>query len=146
MSHQSFQISRRSAQGPRWIEEATGKIAARSAFSFRETGATAEAHSGSWDSNVDPYRLRRALDLTVETQGDGFTVSGGLEPHRVYGTGESLKCDCADFDKGHACKHVLAVRLRRKEPAFVSLVERLSAEGESCGLDLFRLWLEGGKR
>jgi helicase len=130
----------------RWIEEATEMIRRRSAFSFRETGSKAEALSGRWDSSVDPYRLRRALDLTVQSQGDGFTVSGGLEPHRIRRTGEALSCDCADFDKGHVCKHVLAARLHRKEPGLVSLVERLSAEGESCGLDLFQLWFDGGKR
>ena len=116
------------------------------AFSFRETGAKAETHSGTWDSGVDPYRLRRALDLTVQSQGDGFTVSGGLEPHRVRGAGESFSCDCADFEKGHVCKHVLAVRLHRKDTEMVSLVERLSTDRDSCVLELFQLWFDGGKR
>jgi helicase len=130
----------------RWIEAATEMIRSRSAFAFRETGARTETQSGFWNSSVDPYRLRRALDLTVHMQGDGFAVSGGLEPHRVGGAGESFSCDCADFDKGHVCKHVLAAQLHRKEPELVALVERLSAEEESCGLDLFQLWFEGGKR
>jgi len=131
----------------RWIEEATEKIRNRSAFSFRESGARAETQSGSWNSSVDPYRLRRALDLTVQTQGDGFSVSGGLEPHRVNGREGSLACDCADFAKGHVCKHVLAVRLHSKDAELVLLVERLAAEaGDASGLDLFQLWFDGGRR
>ena len=59
----------------------------------------------------------------------------------------TLACDCADFAKGRACKHVLAVRLHSKDAELVLLVERLSAEaGDASGLDLFQLWFDGGKR
>ena len=130
----------------RWIAEATCKIRSRSAFSFRETGGTTEGHRMIWDSSIDPYRLRRALDLTVRRQEDAFTVSGGLEPHRVSSRDEILVCDCTDFEKGQVCKHVLAVRLTRKEKELVSLVGRLSADAGAGSFDLFQLWFEGGKR
>jgi len=130
----------------RWIAEATYTIRSRSSFSFRETGGTTEGRRKTWDSAIDPYRLRRALDLTVQRQEDAFTVSGGLEPHRVSGRNEILACDCTDFEKGQVCKHVLAVRLTRKEAELVSLVGRLSSDARAGSLDLFHLWFEGGRR
>jgi helicase len=129
-----------------WIAEATERIRSRSAFSFRETGDSSAASRGTWDSNIDPYRLRRALDLTVQLSGDAFLVSGGLEPHRVSGRDENLACDCSDFDKGHVCKHVLAVRLTQKEADLVSLGGRLSADAGAGSLDLFQLWFNEGRR
>jgi helicase len=129
-----------------WIAEATEKIRGRSAFSFRETGESSTAKRGAWDSRIDPYRLRRALDLTVRFTGDAFLVSGGLEPHRVSGWDANLACDCSDFDKGHVCKHLLAVRLTRKEAHLVSLVGRLAADEGAGSLDLFQLWFSGGRR
>jgi hypothetical protein len=73
-------------------------------------------------------------------------VSGGLEPHRVTPTDENLACDCADFSKGQACKHVLAARLQRKDAELLPLVERLSSQPSAGSLDLFHLWFDGGKR
>ena len=117
----------------------------RSAFSLRETGRTTDATSGSWDSSVDPYRLRRALDLKVRTHEKRFTVTGGLEPHRVARASDSLVCDCADFAKGRTCKHLLAVRLHCKDAGLLALTRQLSAE-PATRLDLFTLWFDGGKR
>jgi helicase len=129
-----------------WIAEATEKIRSRCAFSFRESGESSTANRATWDSSIDPYRLRRALDLTVQLSGDAFLVSGGLEPHRVSGRDENLACDCSDFEKGHVCKHMLAVRLTRKEADLVSLVSRLGADAGAGSLDLFKLWFDGGRR
>jgi hypothetical protein len=108
-------------------------------------GQTTETVSGTLNASVDPYRLRRALDLTVRRSGNRFTVTGGLEPHRVTRTATGLACDCADFGKGHACKHVLAVRIHCKDTELLPLVERLSSEPQAGELDLFRLWFDGGK-
>jgi ATP-dependent DNA helicase len=134
------------ARAARWIAEATNKIKTRSAFSLHESGRKTQASTGSWPSHVDPYRLRRALELKVCRQGDGFVVSGGLEPHRVTSESENLACDCADFAKGHTCKHVLAARLHRKDAQLFTLVERLSSQPSAGSLDLFHLWFDGGKR
>ncbi len=134
------------ARATRWIAEATEKIRTHSAFSMRETGRTTETAADSWHSSVDPYRFRRALDLEVRRRGDGFTVSGGLEPHRVTRAESLLACDCADFAKGRACKHVLAVRLHCKDAELLPLLERLSSQVNTSELDLFHLWFDGGKR
>jgi helicase len=135
------------ARAVRWIAEATELIRTRSAFSLRESGPPSSAtYSEIWTSGIDPYRLRRALDLQVRLQGEGFAVCGGLEPHRVVGRGDHTSCDCADFAKGYACKHVLAVRLHQKDPELLSHVERISSNVSTGELDLFLLWFEGGKR
>jgi len=98
------------ARATRWVAQAEEKVRSRSAFSLRETAQRAQTTILPWNSGVEPYRLRRALDLKARRQGDdGFAVSGGLEPHRVVRRGDDLSCDCADFSKGQTCKHVLAV-------------------------------------
>lgn len=130
----------------RWIDEATKIIQVRSAFSFRETGPKVQSQSVNVVFKVDPYRVRRALDLKVRRQGDTFLVSGGLEPHRVEKMKGEYRCDCADHAKGHACKHTLAVRLHMKDPQLLSLVENVQSDRTLEGLDLIRLWFDGAKR
>lgn len=134
------------ARAARWIVEATKKLKSHSAFSFRESGRTNATSSEVWGSSIDPYRLRRALDLDVCRRGDGFAVSGGLEPHRVMRRGETLSCDCADFAKGQICKHVLAVRLQLKDTELLALAGRISPRDADGELDLFHLWFDGVKR
>jgi helicase len=133
------------SRAARWIADATAKFKTMSAFSMREVGQKTETASGSWNAIADPYRLRRALDLKVRCCGNQFTVTGGLEPHRVSRAAAGFACDCADFGKGHTCKHVLAVRLHCKDSELLPLVERLSSESQAGELDLFRLWFDGGK-
>ena len=71
-----------------------------------------------WPSDIDPYRLRRALELNVDHRSEDMVrVSGGTEPHCVPVRTDTLgnrsyACDCADFAKGNTqCKHVLRARL-----------------------------------
>jgi helicase len=93
---------------------------------------------------VDPYRLRRALELSVRARGTlAWTVEGGLEPHTVAGLPPAgLCCDCPDHAKGHqACKHILAVRLHGGDPELRVTAERLTHScQEYC--DLFTLWFD----
>jgi len=130
------------ARAARWIDEATQLMTTRSAFSLKETGAAGRATACALDLQVDPYRLRRALDLTVRRQSDAFLVSGGLEPHRVDSASARLRCDCADFEKGHECKHVLAVRLSQNDAKLRLIVERLSSESSPLDFDLIQLWFD----
>ena len=129
----------------RWIDDATKIIRSRSAFSFREGASKITSHAGAIIANIDPYRLRRAIDLKVQRQGTKFMVSGGLEPHRVKKAKDQYSCDCLDFVKGKLCKHMLAVRLHLKDPELLSVIERVSSNITVEGLDLFRLWLDGRK-
>ena len=134
------------SRAARWIEEATQIMTTRSVFSLRELGASGHSTLSNLDLPVDPYRLRRALDLTVRRQADSYLVSGGLEPHRVQSTSVALRCDCQDFEKGHECKHVLAVRLSRNDWELLTIVERLSEGSSAVDFDLIQLWFDREKQ
>ena len=129
----------------RWVEEAGSLIKSRSALILREFGAKVQTSVSTWPTDIDQYRLRRALDLAVRHHSDCFVVSGGLEPHRVRKDTDNFLCDCADFANGVTCKHVLAVRLSRRDPDLAPLVARLKSAAPSSELDLHQLWFEGGK-
>src|SRR5205085_7504366 len=49
----------------RWINEAGQMIRKRSALCLKESGRTVHSPVFSWPSEVDQYRLRRAMDLRV---------------------------------------------------------------------------------
>lgn len=75
-----------------------------------------------WPTDMDPYRLRRALELRVDhVSPECVRVSGGAEPHTVWVAVDrrgraSFACDCQDFAKGHAqCKHVIRARLELRD-------------------------------
>jgi len=95
------------------------------------------------DTPVDPYRLRRALELSVTSAGRGrWQVAGGSEPRQVHTDGSALLCSCPDFAKGNVCKHLLAVRLHRKEPELQAVVQQLTQDHALPYLDLFQLWFD----
>ena len=126
----------------RWIEGAEQLIKTRSALCFGEEGPLVNPSFGGWPKEIEPYRLRRALELKVKKLGQGiFRVTGGLDPHQVEWVENSSNCDCPDFSKGNQCKHILATRIYEKEPEILRLSETLSASsvGEKS-LDLFALW------
>jgi helicase len=75
-----------------------------------------------WPFDVDPYRLRRALELNVDhCSAEVVRVSGGLEPHIVRIVNDAsgdraYVCDCLDCGKGaRQCKHVIRARLERND-------------------------------
>jgi helicase len=75
-----------------------------------------------WPSDIDPYRLRRALELNIDhLSPEVVRLSGGTEPHEVRVTEDTLRrrsytCDCQDFAKGHQfCKHVLRARMAMRD-------------------------------
>lgn len=107
------------ARATRWIAEADAFVARGGAQRLRQayhTGATRlVASGGEGGAEVDFYRWRRAQTLDIEPAGADFIVSGGAQPHRVAGDGSH--CDCADFAKGHLCKHLIAVRHHRGDAA-----------------------------
>ena len=127
----------------RWIEAAQSLIRSKSAFYFKETGPAVHLASSGWPDDVDPYRLRRALDLKIAgVDGGRYLVTGGLEPHIVQIDRHSLSCDCLDASKGYQCKHVLAVQFHKGDRKLRELARQLgSAHHEK--LDLFSLWFDG---
>jgi helicase len=89
--------------------------------------------------NVDPYRLRRALELSVQSRGSlSWIVEGGLEPHAVEGD-LPMRCDCPDHAKGQVCKHILAVRLHGRDPEKRAAAERMTHSTREY-FDLFTVW------
>lgn len=114
-------------------------------------------HLRSSKSNpaVDPYRLRRALELRVDhLSAEVVRVSGGAEPHAVSVTETAVRkrtysCDCVDFSKGHAqCKHVLRARLALHDDADLKPMLKEFSAFDSCRplrISLAELWMKVGK-
>lgn len=105
-------------------------------------------------AGVDPYRLRRAVDLTIDHYSrDVVRVSGGAEPHavRIHANAErthQYECDCADFAKGTLqCKHILRARLALHDDHDLKplLAEFSRANSERpLRYALVDLWLKAG--
>ncbi len=135
----------------RWITEANEKIRFRSAFSYREDGPPTNVRNHGWAPEVDPYRLRRALDLKI-TRGEGgsFQITGGLESHVVLTVDGKLICDCQDaakvsdlpVERQRQCKHVLAVRLHCGDTGLTELALQIKMRPDEVQLNLFNLWFE----
>lgn len=125
-----------------WITEAEQLTKSHSALCFTEVAPFVNPSFGEWPKEVEPYRLRRALDLKVKKLGGTFRVTGGLDPHQVEWSEESCRCDCADFAKGHLCKHILATKINQGETEILRLVKILSTpSGKETSPDLFAMWL-----
>lgn len=131
------------ARAARWIDAANRLLSRRSAYCYREEGPRAAVRHRGVPAALDPYRLRRALELKVtDAEGGTFRVTGGLEPHLVQLCQGHCHCDCPDFEGGMVCKHILAVRLHSGDQALSRHARELQAGGEGQGLDLFDLWYD----
>jgi helicase len=125
-----------------WISDAEEAVKEHSAYTFKEMKQKnlIVGHT-TWDSDIDPYRLRRSIDLSVEQKTESsFFVSGGLEPHQVNQVDGHLSCDCMDFKKGHYCKHKLAVKSFVGDSNILTLLERINPKNGNQSLDLNTLW------
>jgi replicative superfamily II helicase len=99
-----------------------------------------------WPPDIEPGRLRRAMQLRVIRTNDGFCVSGGADEHLVVDD----SCDCADYmqnGSGWWCKHRLATRLFLKDSPLSELAARVSElkppaslAGHLADLALGRRW------
>lgn len=107
-----------------------------------------------WPAKIDPYRLRRALELEVPHFSEECVhVCGGAEPHKVRVTCDTLRrrtyeCDCADFAKGTAqCKHVIRARLELHDDREIIEALRVLREQLDRPLrySLGELWMKTGK-
>jgi helicase len=126
----------------RWVSEAKRVALTRSAFAFREAAPHVNAAPTGWLPGVDPYRLRRALDLRVASADGGtLLVIGGLDPHVVRVHAGDPICDCVDAARGNVCKHALAVRMHMGDKQLKTLANKLAriAGGEDR-IDVFELW------
>ena len=123
----------------KWIRAA--RIADKTSGAESNAGAPVPVYPSCADLGVDPYRLRRAIELKVAPLGhDVWQVTGGLEPHRVQERADDFSCDCHDFAKGNTCKHVLAVRLHLGDEDTKSVASRIEEANSNDFLDLTQLW------
>ena len=118
----------------------------RTADSYRERDGAAMpvVAERRTPTGVDPYRLRRALELRViPLNARRWRVTGGSDPHRVEQVDVGYRCDCADFGKGHRnCKHVLAVRMHRRDRDLGDALAARRDTGTGLGVDLIQLWAD----
>lgn len=107
----------------------------------------------TWPKDIDPYRLRRALELRVDhLSQEAARLSGGSEPHRVSIFEKSRSsthytCDCKDFETGHSqCKHILRTRLEIHDDENLIPLLRLLAKSDSRPLRyaVGELWMKVG--
>ncbi|PWU14402.1 MAG: hypothetical protein C5B50_17650 [Verrucomicrobia bacterium] len=107
-----------------------------------------------WPFRLDPYRLRRALELSVpHCSEECVHVVGGAEPHTVKIDSDashrrSYSCDCADFAKGtRQCKHVMRARLELNDDGEILEALRLLQEQNDRPLryGLSEIWMRVGK-
>lgn len=148
----------------KWVEDAKEKVESgncRAGLGKAETENAPRIRTRpvEWSGTIDPYRLRRAIDLKVEPlaktemrkaeNGNEWIVTGGLEPHRVWEQEGRLTCDCLDHAKGHQCKHLLVVEVWTGNREIVNAVARIQSgfgtrQNDGDYLDLFRLWFDQG--
>jgi helicase len=109
--------------------------------------------SSNWPVGVDPYRLRRALDLQIDFLGaEVVRVSGGTEPHSVSiqrdaRGSRNYTCDCADFAKGTLrCKHILRAQLEHHDaPDLLDALRALKPDAaRPLRYSLGELWMQAG--
>jgi helicase len=125
-----------------WILAAEDLVRTCSAWRYREAGPTHHLYVGERPREIDPYRLRRALDLRVNGSEAGiYRVTGGLDPHLVHFSDQKFSCDCADANRGTVCKHMLAVRLARGDRTVKRLARQLRTPTSDCALNVFALWI-----
>lgn len=116
--------------------------------------ATDRGRSGHpWPTDVDPYRLRRALELEVEQiTAEALRIIGGAEPHKVsFPRGRfrnhTYTCDCADFERGTVnCKHILRARLQHQDPLLLGLLRRWNdLKPRELRTSLGEVWIRSGR-
>lgn len=78
-------------------------------------------------TSVDPYRLRRSLELSIKGKDGGrFCVTGGREDHIVMIRQGQMQCDCLDFQKNQwACKHILCVKHSLGDSEIIKMVKHI---------------------
>jgi helicase len=130
-----------------WIAEAKELIRSKSAYRYKETESTPSFSQSQWSDKVNPYRLRRALELKISgAEGGTYRVIGGLEPHIVRAEDNGFNCDCPDSVeskiRGYDCKHVLAVKLHKGDQTLRELVHQFFNKETDTKLNLSDLWLD----
>lgn len=135
------------SRAKKWIEIADDFIDTRGRSGLEEWSIAPNIEHGKNALRIDPYRLMRAMELKVKPARETglFNVTGGADPHIVRFRQKKYLCDCADFNKGHICKHIIKVRMYYKEPKIMELKRQLEDQATIGGeqLNLTALWQQG---
>lgn len=119
-------------------------------ISYHEEGVERQPAPAIFPPGIDPYRLRRALSLSIRKKGlETAIVTGGSEPRRVKieitrGKRE-YRCDCPDFEKRHLpCKHILRVQMEYPEgKGLFEILRNLQREADvPLRYSLGQLWIK----
>ena len=81
-------------------------------------------------SSIDPYRLRRSLELTIRGhEGSVYYITGGREDHIVCFQEAGYVCDCLDYQKnGGTCKHILCVKRSKGDTEITKLIKKIKED------------------
>jgi helicase len=130
----------------KWIQMAEELMGCRTYHYFNEAHSDLARIDCAWIPHIDPYRVRRALELQVTQISERcYQVTGGSDPHKIELDNDQLRCDCLDTAKGNICKHVIAVNITRNDPIFLGLRDQLLSNHQN-DFDLFNLWINSGRR
>jgi helicase len=123
----------------KWIRAA--RIADKTLVTDSASGLSIPVYPSCTELGLDPYRLRRAMELTVTKLTPAeWQVTGGLEPHRVRNSDSGLTCDCQDFTKGNTCKHIIAIKRTLGDAQVSHAIERIGQATSGDFIDLTQLW------
>lgn len=78
-------------------------------------------------TSIDPYRLRRSLELSVKGKDGGrFCITGGREDHIVRISGGLYSCDCMDYGKHQRdCKHILCAKRAMNDSEICKMAKKI---------------------
>lgn len=78
-------------------------------------------------TSIDPYRLRRSMELSVKGKDGGrFHITGGREDHIVMIRSGQYTCDCMDYLKNTGpCKHILCAKRAMGDPEITKMAKRI---------------------
>ncbi len=110
-------------QVPDLLKDATESIYFEEPYSF-------SGETRSIKSKIDPYRLRRSLELSIKgSDGPKHCVTGGREDHIVVTHAGQFACDCLDYEKnGGCCKHILCVQRSLNDPEVCRMVKKIKED------------------
>ncbi|MEM7067194.1 MAG: helix-hairpin-helix domain-containing protein, partial [Cyanobacteria bacterium P01_B01_bin.77] len=110
----------------------------------------AQTDQRPWNYSIEPYRLRRSLELKHRTTPNPAlrTVYGGSEERQVLRKLDKYHCSCPDFAKRQLdCKHILYCKQVDKDQEILQAVADLPDDVQSslrCGLAT--LWQSVNRR
>ena len=110
---------------------------------YTETPVTGMETRSATQVHVDPYRLRRSMEMYVKGTDYGtYLITGGREDHIVKIISKTFSCDCLDYEKHHVdCKHILCVKRSLGYPEIIKLVKRIKEDkNHSIRESLSSLW------